>query len=239
MHPPQKGKSCALNWGIPQARGRWLVLIDDDILACSGWLQALVTEVATAGPRTTVTGRVKAGEVAPGMAEPPATWDDDEPAEFSGRVNRDLMYPNFAMPPAAFHELHGFDERLGPGTGMPSEDNDFAYRLLRAGWRILYRPAPVVIHRAWRPPADRHALKRSYGIGQGAFYAKHLASLDPFIAYRCMGDIVGTTRAAGGAVLRGWPAVRRGHMAFLGGLFIGMGRMTGLMVRGTRARSTV
>jgi glycosyltransferase involved in cell wall biosynthesis len=239
LHPPLKGKSRALNWGIPQTRGRWLVLIDDDIIACPGWLQALSAEVVMAGPRATVAGRVKPGEVAPGMAQPPATWDDDDPAEFCGRVNRDLMHPNFAMPPAAFSELHGFDERLGPGTGMPSEDNDFAYRLLRAGWRILYRPAPTVIHRAWRSPAHRHAVKKSYGIGQGAFYAKHLAALDPFIAYRCMRDILGTSRAAGGALLRGWPAVYRGHMAFLGGLFIGLWRMTSLILRGTPARKTI
>ena len=236
LRPPHKGKSRALNWGIPQAQGRWLVLIDDDILACAGWLQALAMAVGAAGPRAAVVGRVKPGVIAPGMAEPPATWDDDEPAEFGGRVNRDLMYPNFAMPPAAFREIHGFDERLGPGTGMPSEDNDFAYRLLRAGWRILYRPAPVVIHRAWRSPAHRHALKRSYGIGQGAFYAKHLAALDPFIAYRCCRDVLGTARAAAGAVVRGWPSERRGHLAFLGGMLIGLVRMSALMARGTPPR---
>ena len=239
LPPPHKGKSRALNWGIPKARGRWLVLIDDDILATAGWLQDLATAVNEAGARAVVVGRVKPGEIGPGMAAPPATWDDDEPQEFHGRVNKDLMYPNFAMPPAAFTEVCGFDERLGPGTGMPSEDNDFAYRLLRAGWRILYRPRPTVIHRAWRSPADRHAIKRSYGMGQGAFYAKHLAALDLFIAYRCLRDLVSTSRAAGGAVLRGLPAVRRGHMAFLGGMFVGVGRMTSLILRRTPARRTV
>jgi len=237
LRPPHKGKSRALNWGIPQAKGRWLVLIDDDILACPGWLQALAIAVAAAGPRAAVVGRVKPGEIASGMAEPPATWDDDEPAEFSGRVNRDLMHPNFAMPLAAFQEVRGFDERLGPGTGMPSaEDNDFAYRLLSAGWRILYRPAPTVIHRAWRSPEQRHGLKRSYGIGQGAFYAKHLAALDPFIAYRCVRDVLATARAAAGAAVRGWHTERRGHLAFLGGMFVGLVRMGALMARGTPAR---
>jgi len=239
LRPPHKGKSRALNWGIPQARGGWLVLIDDDILATDGWLRCLATAVGEAGPRAVVVGRVKAGEIAAGMAAPPATWDDDAPQEFSGRVNKDLMYPNFAMPPAAFAEVGGFDERLGPGTGMPSEDNDFAYRLLRAGWRILYRPRPTVIHRAWRSPADRHAIKRSYGMGQGAFYAKHLAALDLFIAYRCLRDLLSTTRAAAGAALRGLPAVRRGHVAFLAGMFIGLGRMTTLILRRTPARRAV
>ena len=115
---------------------------------------------------------------------------------------------------------------MGVGTPLPGgEDNDFGYRLLRAGWRILYRPAPTVVHCAWRSEEERAVLKRSYGIGQGAFYAKHLAHADLFIAYRLLHDIARTTRAAAGAALRGWGRESRGHLAFLRGIFIGMGRM--------------
>jgi GT2 family glycosyltransferase len=229
-----RGRSRALNAGLPHARGEWVVMIDDDCLPESGWLQRLQEEIDAAGPRAVIIGRVRPGPVGPGMAPPPAILDEPEPAEYSGRVNRDLIYPNFALPRAALDELGLFDERMGVGTDLPGgEDNDFGYRLLRSGWRILYRPAPTVVHLAWRSPEDRHALKRAYGIGQGAFYAKHLAAMDPFIAYRCARDIVATTRAAGGAALRGWPVERRGHLAFLRGMFTGLTRMGALMVRGT------
>lgn len=237
LRAPGRGRSRALNAGIPLARGAWLVLIDDDCLPPRDWLQRLQDEIRKAGPRDVIIGRVMSGPVGPGMAPPPAILDEPRPRDYIGRVARDLIYPNFAMPRAAVTELGLFDERMGVGTPLPGgEDNDFGYRLLRAGWRILYRPTPVVVHLAWRPPADRAALKRAYGMGQGAFYAKHLATLDPFIAYRCVRDVLATARAAAGAAVRGWHTERRGHLAFLGGMFVGLVRMGALMARGTPAR---
>jgi glycosyltransferase involved in cell wall biosynthesis len=225
------GRSRALNAGIPLARGKWLVITDDDCEAAPGWLAALEDEVGRARGREAIVGRVLPGPVEPGKAVPPATIDDPEPTDFAGRIDRDLIYPNFAIPRSAFAELGEFDERMGVGTRLPGgEDNDFGYRLLRAGWRILYRPAPTVIHRAWRSEKARAALKRSYGIGQGAFYAKHLAAADPFIAYRFARDVLRTTRAAAGAALRGWPRECRGHLSFLAGLFVGAVKMAALMM---------
>lgn len=230
------GRSRALNAGIPMARGDWLVMTDDDCEPLPGWLGALEEETRRAGPRAAIVGRVRPGPVGPGLAAPPATLDRAEPAEYAGRVPLDLVYPNFAVPRSAFDELGRFDVRLGIGTPLPGgEDNDFGYRLLRAGWRILYRPGPVVVHRAWRGHEERASLRHAYGIGQGAFYAKHLLHLDPFIAYRFGRDTVLTARAAAGAALRGWGRECRGHLAFLFGLFLGAARMTGLALRGIGA----
>jgi glycosyltransferase involved in cell wall biosynthesis len=232
-----RGRSRALNGGIPDATGIWIVMIDDDCEATPGWLDALEREARAAGPRAAVVGRVLPGPVEPGLAPPPATIEDPEPKDYAGRIPRDLVYPNFAVPREAFAELGLFDVRMGVGTELPGgEDNDFGYRLLRAGWRILYRPEPAVIHRAWRDPGERLALKRAYGLGQGAFYAKHLARLDPYIAYRFARDVAGTGRAAAGALLRGWRDERRGHLAFLGGLLAGAARMLLLTARGINSQ---
>ena len=82
-------------------------------------------------------GRVLAGPVEHGLAPPPATIDEPDAREYRGRVDRDLVYPNFAVPREAFAEIGTFDEGLGVGTTVPGgEDNDFGYRLLRAGWSI-------------------------------------------------------------------------------------------------------
>jgi len=232
-----RGRSRALNAGIPHAAGAWIVMIDDDCEATPGWLAALEREAKAAGPRAAVVGRVLPGPVEPGLAEPPATIEETEPRDYAGRIPRDLVYPNFAVPREAFDELGLFDVRMGVGTDLPGgEDNDFGYRLLRAGWRILYRPEPAVIHRAWRAPEERLALKRAYGLGQGAFYAKHLVALDPYIAYRFVRDLAGTGRAATGAALRGWHSERRGHLAFLGGLLAGAAKMSLLTARGVKAQ---
>lgn len=226
------GRSRALNAGIPLARGAWVVMTDDDCEPEAGWLEALEAETRRAGPRAAVVARVKAGPVGPGKAIPPATIEDPEPHDFAGRVDRDLVYPNFAVPREAFEAIGRFDARLGVGTPIPGgEDNDFGYRLLRAGWRILYRPGPAVVHCAWRSPEERAALKRAYGIGQGAFYRKYLGR-DPFIAWRFARDVFRSSRAAGGALLRGRPGDGRGHLAYLAGLFDGARRMGRLIASG-------
>jgi glycosyltransferase involved in cell wall biosynthesis len=232
-----RGRSRALNAGIPRAAGRWIVMTDDDCEPQPGWLAALEAEARAAGPRAAVVGRVLPGPAEPGMAPPPSTIEETEPRDYTGRVCRDPVYPNFAVPREAFAELGLFDVRMSVGTDLPGgEDNDFGYRLLRAGWRILYRPGPAVIHRAWRTPQARTALKRAYGLGQGAFYAKHLAALDPFIACRFLWDVARISRAAAGAALRGWGTECRGHLAFLGGLLGGAARMAALAARGVKAQ---
>lgn len=230
---PGRGRSRALNAGLPAARGAWIVMTDDDCEPEPGWLAALERAVGAAGARAAIVGRVKPGPVEPGKALPPATIDEPEPRSWRGRVDRDLVYPNFAVPRGAFAEVGTFDARLGVGTEIPGgEDNDFGYRLLRAGWTILYRPEPVVVHRAWRSVEERAALKRAYGIGQGGFYAKHLARADAFVAWRFVKDALRSARAAGGALVRGRSAQARGHLAYGTGLFVGIARMAGLMARG-------
>ncbi len=231
------GRSRGLNAGIPLARHPWLIMTDDDCEAAPDWLASMEEEALRGGPRAAIVGRVAAGPVGPGMAPPPSTLEDPDPVDHAGRLPYDPIYPNLALPRAAFDEVGLFDERMSVGTSLPGgEDNDLGYRLLKAGWRILYRPGPTVIHRAWRDTASRAALKRDYGLGQGAFYAKHMAALDPYIAYRFARDVLGTCRAAGGAVLRGWPQEARNQMAFLGGLLGGAARMTLLALKGVPAQ---
>ena len=82
-----------------------------------------------------------------------------------------------------------------------------------------------------RTPAARARLKRDYGVGQGAFYAKHLARADGWIAWRLLRDLVRTARASCGAALRGRWEEGAGHARFLGGIFVGLAGMTGLLLR--------
>ncbi len=226
------GRSRALNAGLPHSRGDWIVFTDDDCTPEPGWLEAVEAACAEAGASGAVLGPVHPGPVSPGMAIPPATFEAEEPADYAGRIDRDLIYPNVAVPRRAFAQLGGFDERMSVGTPLPGgEDNDFGYRLLRAGFRILYRPGPGVVHHAWRTPAQRARLKRDYGVGQGAFYAKHLARADAWIAWRLVRDLVRTARASGGAALRGRWAESAGHARFLAGIFVGLAGMSARLLR--------
>ena len=221
-----RGRSRALNEALPAARGSWIVMTDDDCRPASDWLAALERAVAGVGGRSIVVGRVLPGPAEPGKGDPPAILDEPTPRTIAGKVDRDWIYPNVAVPRALFDEVGHFDERLGIGTSLPGgEDNDFGYRLLRAGWTIAYRPEPRVWHAAWRSVAERAALKHAYGLGQGGFYAKHLASGDFFVAWRLVKDLGRSARAASGAALRGRLAEGRGHAAYFRGIVRGCVRM--------------
>jgi hypothetical protein len=85
---------------------------------------------------------------------------------------------------AVFDRIGGFDERLGPGKRRfpgGGEDNDFCFRLLESGHRVVYEPGAVVYHRAWRGEGEYVGTRWRYGRGQGGFYGKHLRLRDPYI----------------------------------------------------------
>jgi GT2 family glycosyltransferase len=233
-----RGRSRALNAGIRAAQAAWIVVTDDDCRPAPDWLATLARAVDGVRARGIVVGRVVAGERGPGAGEPPAVLDEVLPFEVRGLALSDWIYPNLAFPREALQAVGGYDERLGIGTPIPGgEDNDWGYRLLRAGWTIAYRPEPVVVHEAWRSIDERLALKRAYGIGQGGFYAKHIVRADAFIAFRLVADLFKQARGAAAAALTGRGRDARGHLAYARGVFSGSALMTGLILRGVPERS--
>lgn len=185
------GLSHARNLGVKIAQNDWLVFTDDDVLVTPGWFGALLRALIKESERTAVTGRVLALKEASNQGFAPSTREDDRPVVYKGRVGQDpLNSVNMAFRKFAMAEIGGFDERLGPGTRFPSaEDNDFGFRLLDAGYRIVYVPQAVLYHRAWRTGRDFLTLRRNYGIGRGAFYAKHMHWHDRFTLKRMVQDV--------------------------------------------------
>jgi GT2 family glycosyltransferase len=169
------GLSSARNEGVRASTVDAVVFTDDDVLVDPRWLEQIVAGLELAGPRAVATGRVLAGspEVPGGTALSLAT--DPAPRVFEGQIRRDPLSGNsMAIPRTAFAECGYFDELLGPGGAFNSaDDNDFGYRLLRAGYRIHYIPDAVVYHRARRAGRELAKVNWDYGRGQGAFLAKH------------------------------------------------------------------
>lgn len=185
-----RGVAAARNRALSSARHEICVLTDDDILISPDWLGRLVQAQVQAGPRTVVTGQVssapnESGEFTPSLKE------DARPVVYQGRINDDVLYTgNMAIFRSTFQDVGGFDERMGPGTKYPAaEDNDFGFRLLEQGYRILYVPEAVVYHRSWRSERDFMALKWRYGVGRGAYYAKHASLHDRYMLARMTRDI--------------------------------------------------
>ena len=218
----ERGVSRARNRGLQAAHSDIVVYTDDDVLVDPGWLAAMLAALTELGPSGAVTGRVlaTAGETPGGWA--PALVDEPQQATYQGRIGRDVLEAgNMAAFRATLLACGGFDPELGPGTAFPAgEDNDMGYRLLGAGCRIRYEPRAVIYHRAWRGPEEYVPLRWRYGIGQGAYYAKHMRLRDSFMARR----LARLLRKHGFLALkraRREPRAAAGHLAYVAGVLAG------------------
>ena len=186
IHSRTVGVSAARNVGVESARHDILVLTDDDVLVAPGWLERLVSALVAAPPRSVVTGKILAGQSEAGGSVVPTERLTETAWVLQGRPGRDgLLVISAALYRSAFKDVGMFDERIGAGTRFGGgEDSDLGFRLLEAGYRIVYVPEAELVHRAWRSPGSSRRLRWEYGRGQGAFYAKHASLADRYILGR-------------------------------------------------------
>jgi GT2 family glycosyltransferase len=189
LHSRSRGVSAARNEGVHAASGLVLLFIDDDIVVAATWLTEITEALRQAGRRAVVTGRVLPLGSEQGFA--PSTKEDAARVEYVGRLDRDVLYSgNMGMHRGVFAQVGEFDERLGIGSRFrAATDNDFGFRLLEAGFRIAYVPNAVVYHVAWRHARAEWRVRWDYGVGQGAFYAKHLTAAEGHVARRLVRDL--------------------------------------------------
>jgi GT2 family glycosyltransferase len=210
----QTGIAAATNRGLERVRTAFVATTHDDCRVRPNWVDELSRRLPDLG-RGILTGRVEAeGE---GLVLTVITAD--QPCVYTRPlVDRDVLFPpNMAFPIGVLGEVGYLDEH--PSLRVAGEDNEWAYRALRAGVPIAYDPAVVVGHLAWQDPRARTALYRRYARGQGAFYGKYVRRADPFIAKRAVRDLLrGPWLVARGA------ATRNDDL-----LAMGLGTVTGLL----------
>jgi GT2 family glycosyltransferase len=187
-----RGVSRAKNAGVAAATHDIVAFTDDDMVAAPSWYGALVRALVAAGRDAVVTGRVLATPAERVGGFTPAVVVRATPAVYAGRIGTDVLAGgNMAVFRSTLAAVGGFDERLGPGTPFPAaEDNDLGYRLLEAGYRIVYAADALLYHRAWRPLWQYGTVRWRYGRGKGGFYAKHLSLRDPYVLRRMLRDVV-------------------------------------------------
>lgn len=145
-------RSC--NIGAGQARGKLLVMLNNDTVVLPGWLDELVN---------TFNCVPQAGLVGSKLMYPDGRlqeaggiiWADgsgwnygrlEDPNHPAYNHLRDVDYCSGAslmIPKGLFDQLGGFDEHYAPAYG---EDSDLAFRVRRAGYRVLYQPLSQAVH---------------------------------------------------------------------------------------------
>ncbi|MCW2665408.1 MAG: glycosyl transferase [Frankiales bacterium] len=144
----------ACNAGIAQARGEWVLLLNNDTEVQQGWLDALVRAARSAPDIGVVGARLLNGDGtlqdAGGIVFSDGTpwnygrrWSPEDPRVLH---RREVDYVTGAVLLARrslLEQLGGFDERFVPAY---FEDTDLGFAARAAGFRVLYEPAAVVVH---------------------------------------------------------------------------------------------
>src|SRR5262249_16177821 len=175
------GLSYARNRGILASVGNIVVATDDDVVVPPDWIERLVAPFGDPNVMA-VTGNVVAESMATRSERLFEAYGGlgrgDDRMRVDGVWFRDFRRAvptwrlggtaNAAFRSTIFRDpaIGLLDESLGDGTPAGcSEDTDLFYRILRAGYRIVYEPKAVVRH---RHRGTSSALRRQlYGYSKG------------------------------------------------------------------------
>ncbi len=165
--PEPRGANAARNAGIAAACADLIILVDDDIAAPPGWLQAVLDGTRSSAGYEVFGGPIRArleggGPRSCGREGAPITTLD------LGAQDRETTFvwsANMALRRSAYARVGPFDETIH-GRG---EEEDWEQRYRAAGGRILYLAAAGVEHRRKASDSSVRALARaSYRLGQTA-----------------------------------------------------------------------
>lgn len=183
---PRAGLSYARNSGIRAARGSIVACTDDDARPAPNWIECIVAPFARPDVMV-VTGNVLPLELESEAQQLFERWYGGlgrgfRQREFGPEWLRAFRRAvrtweigataNAAIRASAFRhsEIGLFDEALGAGTPAPvGEDTYLFYRVLAAGFRIVYEPAAVVWHRHRREMRELRAQVFGYSAGHVAY----------------------------------------------------------------------
>lgn len=164
-----QGKSRALNLGIRNISGDIIATTDDDCTVAKDWIENIIKAFEKNPDVAIVYGRVINKELM-----------EIKDEKFVGHLSK-LSFvgdgANRSIRRSVFKKLKGFDELVGPGTPfLAFEDQDFAYRALYYGYKILNAKEVIVTHRPLtkRTAPERISSKRSQAIGAGALCLKSI-----------------------------------------------------------------
>jgi glycosyltransferase involved in cell wall biosynthesis len=177
IHLDRVGLSAAYNTGITLSAAPLLAFTDDDCIAPANWLAAIEgafmrhTDAELLYGQTLIAPELRADAgVVPDLT---IRREEKLGKEHGFRIYG--MGANFAMRRTLIERIGGFDEALGGGGPLrSSQDFDFQYRAYRSGAVCLLSPDVRVDHYGVRRGQEWTDTMTAYGVGDGAFYMKHV-----------------------------------------------------------------
>lgn len=170
------------NRGASEARGDYLLFLNNDTEVCSGWLEAMLA-VFTEKPDAGAVGAKL--EYANGKLQEAGgiIWEDgsglnwgkgEDPARPEFNYLRRVDYCSGAcllVKRTIFSEVGGFDTRYCPAY---YEDVDLAFTLRARGLHTYYQPRARVVHHEGMSSgtSTTSGVKRHQAVNQGRFFAK-------------------------------------------------------------------
>ncbi|HLZ70859.1 MAG TPA: glycosyltransferase [Dehalococcoidia bacterium] len=221
IHTKRVGLSAAYNTGIASSSGEIIAFTDDDCKAPIDWLAQIERAFAHNPDISLLYGQVLAPNelrTVPGVVP---EWKIARRRRVSkqSRLASYGMGANFAARRRLFAAIGGFDEALGGGGPLrSSQDFDLQYRASLAGFATLLEPSVHVDHYGHRTSQEWPKTLTAYGVGNGAFYMKHIRCGDPAAAWMLGKDL---GRELARCAIK--PLLQRPHSrAYLAGMLQGM-----------------
>ncbi|NJP08249.1 MAG: glycosyltransferase [Leptolyngbyaceae cyanobacterium RU_5_1] len=198
IREPKAGLDFARNRAVQDATGELLAFLDDDVTVDRQWLNGLMSAWAENPDAAAFTGLVLPYEL---ETEAQILFEQRggfrrgfEKIRYGSTQPGNPLYPcgagifgagcNMAFRRQVLLELGGFDDALDTGKPLPGGgDLDIFYRVIRAGYPLVYEPQYLVYHQHRRELAQLRHQYWTWGLGMMAFVVKSLQQ-DPPLRFR-------------------------------------------------------
>jgi glycosyltransferase involved in cell wall biosynthesis len=237
---PFPGLGAARNRGIAESKGTIVAFTDDDIFPATDWLVVLAKEFSQDPQLAGIGGRV---ELHNPLDLPVTIRTSRERFQMVGTWNLLGGIPgcNMAFRREVIEQVGGFDPDFGAGAPLVSaEDIEFIFRCIRANLKLVYSPDLLVTHdHGRRTQAQVDGLMKSYLVGRGAMYAKHILKFDPLMIKMAGREALDNSRQTACQLLHGRIPRRPVHQSLLlfSGFFLALRRRLSLAL-GRSSRSS-
>ena len=186
---PKPGLNFARNQALNTATGEFLAFIDDDVVVDSQWLNGWLDAWSAYPDAGGFTGLVLPYELATEaqiLFESRSGWNfrrGFNRVRYEPNYPKDYLYPcgtgifgvgcNMAFRREILLQIGGFDEALDTGKPLPGGgDHDIFYRVIRAGYPLIYEPSYLVFHQHRQEYKQLRHQHWTWGLSFMAFATK-------------------------------------------------------------------